>query len=264
MATFTQLDAAQIGEFLGTFDVPPLVDFSGVPGGSVNSNFEVRVAAGRYFLRVYEEQGRDGAHAEAATLAHLVANGVPTAAPLRRRDGTALGELDGKPAALFPWREGTIRCQASVTPEDAFRVGGALATVHLAGADEVRDGGRAARPWSELGEGRFRYDDLVGRLAGIAAQKSALGSQAAPLRRALDRCHGERTRDLPSGLLHGDLFRDNVLWAEDGQISALLDFESAHHGPWVFDLMIAVLAWCVGDALDGALASQFSILIILI
>ena len=67
------------------------------------------------------------------------------------------------------------------------------------------------------------------------------------------RARSERPR-LAVGRHHGDLFRDQVLWSDDGEISALLDFESACHGTFAYDLMVTVLAWCVGDDLDPALA----------
>ena len=62
---------------------------------------------------------------------------------------------------------------------------------------------------------------------------------------------GARDRSLPRGLIHGDLFRDNVLWAPSGEIAALLDFESACEGSYAYDLMVTVLSWCFGDDLDG-------------
>jgi homoserine kinase type II len=55
--------------------------------------------------------------------------------------------------------------------------------------------------------------------------------------------------------MHGDLFRDNVLWDAGGEIAALLDFESACAGSYAYDLMVTVLSWCFGDELEAGLAS---------
>ncbi len=244
MATFTSLSEIQIAQFLDGFAVGSLVSFAGVPAGSVNSNFEIWVAEkNRYFLRVYEEQGWEGAVSEAKMLERLAALGVPTPAPLRRRDGSTVAVLADKPAALFPWREGTMRCQRGVSPADTFQLGAALARVHVAEGGESR------------GEGRFRPEDLLVRLEKIAREGGELATEAAPLRLALDEACARRDPRLPSGLVHGDLFRDNVLFSADGEIAALLDFESAHDGAFAYDLMVTVLAWCVGDTLDGPLAS---------
>jgi homoserine kinase type II len=147
-----------------------------------------------------------------------------------------------RPVALFPWRDGEILCQARVTPEVARRVGEKLAEVHRAGAT-----------FGEPRPGRFRIEDLRVRLERIAAARdSALSSMAPAIGAELDRAERVRNPDLPRGIIHGDLFRDNVLW-ENGALVALLDFESACDGPWVYDLMVSVLAWCYASDLDEQL-----------
>ena len=144
-----------------------------------------------------------------------------------------------RPVALFPWRNGEILCQARVTPEAAREVGVKLAEVHRAGAN-----------FGERKPGRFRIADLRVRLARIdEAADPALRAIVPEIRARLDRAERARNHDLPGGIIHGDLFRDNVLW-EDGKLVALLDFESACDGSWVYDLMVTVLAWCYGDDFD--------------
>ena len=244
MAVLTPISDAEARAFLSAFDAGELVRLRGIAAGSVNSNFALETTRGPYFLRVYEEQGHDGAVAEAALLEHLARAGVPTPAPLAMRDGSRIGELRGKSSALFPWREGTMRCQAGVTGEDARRVGAALAAVHRAGAH-----GLGAAPVS-----RFQESQLVERLDRIAKDAAPeLAREALPLRAKLAAWSARRDPMLPRGLIHGDLFRDNVLWNDAGTVAALLDFESASDGVLAYDLMVTALAWCVGDALDTAL-----------
>ena len=245
MAACTPLIAHDLAVFLGDFELGAARSHAPVAGGSVNSNFVVDIDGQRVFLRIFEEQNHEGAEAEAGMLERLATRGVPTPAPLLRRDGRAIGTLCGKPAALFPWRDGSMRCQASVGAHEALLIGEALATVHLAGRDEHR------------GPGRFELTDLLGRVRSkIAhAEDPALASQAELLARALETTSAERRSDLPRGLVHGDLFRDNVLWSqpEGGPIAALLDFESASDGTFAYDLAVTILSWCFGDGLDVTL-----------
>jgi homoserine kinase type II len=244
MAVLTSIDEADAVSLLSAYGLGPLRVLAGVPAGSVNSNFALEVeGTGRLFLRLYEERDRVGAAREAALLERLALAGVPTPAPLRRTDGQLVSAVRGKAAALFPWREGGMRCQASVTPHDARLVGQALARVHAAGATE------------ELEEGRFRFEDLLQRLDRIERSRDAqLVARVPALRGALRSIHAARDRSLPRGLTHGDLFRDNVLWDAAGDVSALLDFESACADSLAYDLMVTVLSWCVGDELDAGLA----------
>src|SRR5580704_7769068 len=237
-------DARRLGALYG-------LDVTGarpVLAGSVNTNVELSIAGGgRAFLRVYEEQARGAAMGEARMLAHLAARGVATPCPcaLAADPAAHIAEHAGKPVAVFPWVDGEVLCQARVTPDAAAQVGEALARVHLAGASF--DG---APP------GRFGADALAGRLGALhtTALPDELACVVERLEGRLERYRG-RTHDGTdgAGLVHGDLFRDNVLW-RGGRIAALLDFESASRGSYAFDLMVTILAWCFGDRLDPGLA----------
>jgi homoserine kinase type II len=244
VAVLTAIDDSDAQALLTAHGLGPLRHLEGIAGGSVNSNFALEVAKGRLFLRLYEEQDLAGAERETAMLERLAAAGVPTPSPLRRLDGGFVSVVRRKPAALFPWREGGMRCQLAVTADDTLRLGAALAQVHLAGANE------------KATVGRFGFEHLVERLDRIAASGDTHFALLVPgLRVALERAHGARAESLPGGLVHGDLFRDNVLWAARGDIAALLDFESACAGTYAYDLMVTILSWCFGDGLDPRLAS---------
>jgi homoserine kinase type II len=215
--------------------------------GSVNTNIELTLRDGtRAFLRVYEEQTLSTAAGDAGLLEHLSSRGVVTPRPLAllASAATFVTEHAGKPVAVFPWVEGEILCQARVTPDAAAQVGEALARVHLAGASfanpprtrfgpaQLEDRVRSLRASKLPVELASTVERLAARLASFAARAPA-GDGA--------------------GLVHGDLFRDNVLWS-GGRLAALLDFESASYESYAFDLMVTILSWCFGDGLDPALA----------
>jgi homoserine kinase type II len=259
MAVLTAITQDEARALVEAYGLLGLRAVDGIPAGSVNSNFALHVAAppglsfgaapgvsfgaARFFLRIYEEQDKTGAEHETAMLEHLARAGVPTPAPLRRTDGSLVSLVRGKPAALFPWRDGQMRCQAGVTQEDARLVGEALARVHLAGADLVAH------------RGRFEFEHLLERLDRVARSGSEPFERLVPsLRAALVRTHQARDSGIPAGLIHSDLFRDNVLWDPSGRVAALLDFESACRGTFAYDLMVCVLSWCVGDDLEPYLA----------
>lgn len=239
MAIFTVPRDDELDAYARAYDLGDLRSSRGIEAGTVNTSYVLELATGRHFLRIYEEQGMAGAAREAALLAHLAAAGVPTPAPVRARDGAFVRILAGKPAALFPWIEGDMLCQRAVTPEAAHRVGAALARVHLTGP----------APGAPLDGGRFGPAELVRRCDRVATSNDPEArAEAEALRAAVARASAQRRPDLPTGLVHGDLFRDNVLWSR-GEIAALLDFESAHRGPFVFDLAVTILSWSFGAEL---------------
>jgi homoserine kinase type II len=246
MATLTPLpldDARRLGAAYG-LDVATV---RGIPAGSVNSNYALGLAGeggGQVFLRVYEEQQAESAAGEARLLAHLAAEGVktPRPRPLAADASAFIAEHAGKPVAVFPWIEGDSLCQKLVTVEAARKLGAALGEVHRAGDTFV--GAPASR---------FGAPQLAARLRGLEAMDLDAELTAVVARLGADLA---RLTDRPivgQGLIHGDLFRDNVLW-QAGEITALLDFESASIGSRPFDLMVTILAWCFGDALDPELA----------
>ncbi|HSC89245.1 MAG TPA: homoserine kinase [Polyangiaceae bacterium] len=212
--------------------------------GSVNSNFLLETAEGRpLFARIYEEQGPEGARFELSLNEALAQAGVPVALPVRRLDGAQFAMVGDKPFAVYERARGEVLCQARVTPQVTRALGAALARVHLA------DLGGLVVP-----EGRFDRAALLGRLETVERSgRAALLAGASRVRALLERLDRERSTELPRGLIHGDLFRDNALVSGDG-ISALLDFESACAGSYVYDVAVTLLAWCYGDRLDAELA----------
>jgi homoserine kinase type II len=252
MATLTPLPEPE-GRALGAVYGLDVAGVRGIPAGSVNSNYALELpGGGRAFLRIYEEQGLDGATREVRLLDHLATRGVPTPRPMARRDGGGFfASHAGKPVAVFPWVDGEIACQARVTQARVRAVGAALAAMHSAGAG-----------FEGLHAGRFGVDALRDRLRRVPAEarRGELGDAVTLLEARLDQAwRAEDASELPVGVAHGDLFRDNVLWqpGDDGapgeRIAALLDFESASRQPLIFDLAVTALAWCFGDALDAAL-----------
>ncbi len=248
MAVLTAIGDDEARRLLAAYGFGEFRGLEGVAGGSVNSNFRLTHATPtgerQVFLRLYEERDLAGARRETAMIEKLARAGVPTPAPFARTDGALVSVTCGKPAALLPWSEGVMRCQAGVTANDARCIGQALARVHITGSLE------------ECEDGRFRLEDLSSRLDRVARCGSPqLVALVPSLRSRLVRAHTARDPLLPRGLVHGDLFRDNVLWGAEGQIAALLDFESACDGTYAYDLMVTILAWCFGDDLERHLTS---------
>jgi len=241
MATFTPLSPADAAHIAAEHGLGSCQRVIPVQAGTVNSNYFLETASGRVFVRLYEQQDVDGVRYEWELLDHLGARGV--AVP-ERVQGPLPGALrvGGKPVAVFRAVAGEDLCQARVTVARAESVGAALALASRAGQD-----------FAIRREGRFTFADIERLLASAAAaQRPELATCIARLR-AL---HAELTAsapDLPRGVVHGDLFRDNVLWQGE-QIVALLDWESASDGVVIYDLAVTLLAWCCGDELDWTLA----------
>jgi homoserine kinase type II len=227
MALLTRLDDAEVRQI-----VAPMVleSWQALPAlGTVNSNYRVRASGRDWFLRVNEGKSERDVAAEVALLVKLGARGVPTPQPL----APGYVAWRDKFVTLFPWVEG----REAAGLADAALAGEALAKIHAAGTD------------GELPRNHYTLDELERRLstfAGDARFAEVAPQLALTLASARRRSHF-RGRE---GLIHQDLFPDNLL-VLDGKLAAVLDFEQATRGPLVYDVAVALNAWCWdGERID--------------
>lgn len=211
-----------------------------IDAGTLNSSYVLASAGRRFFLRICERAEPREAEAEVRLLARLAADGVPVAAPLMRVDcpESWAARWAGKPAFVLRWIDGASLRAREVQPAHAWRVGVALAKVH-----------RASVAVTDVPATKFGIARLAALVAGIdvAGRGADLCAAIGRLRRQIDE---QTAQPLPiRGLIHGDLFRENVLWSGPN-LAAVLDFEAACAGNFAFDLMIAALAWCYGTCFD--------------
>jgi homoserine kinase type II len=237
MGTFRTLSASDIDEILGHFGLPGHQSSTPISAGTVNTNYAVTGADGqpRLFLRINEGKAGDDVVREGAIVNHLAARGVKTPRPLVATTGEPFARWRDVFVSIFPFVDGRTLVRHEVGATEARAAGCALAELHLAGAD-----------YPDHRPGRYEPDEIDRRLHIIAAQKDdpSLASAVAILAPAL--AHLRKSRPpLPLGLIHGDLFIDNVLY-DDTRLTALLDFEQASWGRLAYDLAVSVLAFGFG------------------
>jgi homoserine kinase type II len=238
MALFRSLSLAEVNEILADYELPPAVACAPIAVGTINTNVRVQTADGLRFLRINEGKSLEDVRREAAIVSHLAARGVPTPAPLRARDGQPFTRWRGQLVSLFPWLPGRTLSRADLVPAHAAEVGRALAALHLAGAD-----------YPDHSPGRYEPAEIDRRLATVAALATAARSDLQDaikiLGPELAALPADRHRDLPMGIIHADLFIDNVMYEGDG-LAALIDFEQAAWGRLTYDLAVTTLAFGYG------------------
>jgi homoserine kinase type II len=237
MGTFRTLSAEEVGELLTGYGLAGYRSHRAVAAGTINTNLAIELADAVYFLRVNEGKALPDVAREATIVDHLAARGVPTPRPLRARSGEPWLAWRGLYISMFPWVPGRVLARAEVEPAHARQAGAALARLHRAGED-----------FPDTRPGRYEPAEITRRFAaieGVAAGDPELAAAAAELGPALTRLAASRAPALPLGLIHGDLFIDNVLFAGE-ELTALLDFEQASWGRLVYDLAVSVLAFGFG------------------
>jgi len=232
MAVYTEVSAEDIEGFVADYDIGEVLSFKGIAEGVENSNYLLQTDRGHYILTLYEKRvDADDLPFFLGLMEHLAARGIDCPVPLHARDGKALRQLCGRPAALISFLEGlwprrsqTFHCAA---------LGGALARLHLAGADFKlrRENALSVTGWRPLLEScQARADEVKPGLAEALEQELTLLEQSWP-------------KDLPAGVIHADLFPDNVFFRGE-RLTGIIDFYFACNDFFAYDLAVCLNAWC--------------------
>jgi len=232
MAVYTDVTAEDLGRFLADYDIGELLAYKGIAEGVENSNFLVHTSRGYFILTLYE---RRVAEADLpfflGLMEHLASRGITCPQPVKNSAGQTLGRLAGRPAAMVTFLDGLWIRRPSAA--HCAALGEALARLHIAGGDFPmrRDNALSVAGWRQLYEScRERAHEVRRDLTGIVAAE-------------LDALERDWPRSLPQGVIHADLFPDNVFFLGD-RLSGLIDFYFACTDTLVYDVAICLNAWC--------------------
>ncbi len=232
MAVYTDVTDEELQQFLAGYDLGRLLSYKGIAEGVENSNFLLHTAKGYFILTLYEKRVAAGDLPFFLNLMeHLATRGINCPQPVRGRSGEKLGQLARRLAAIVTFLDGVWIRRPNAAHCGA--VGEALAALHLAGADfgMTRPNGLSVAGWRPLFEAAARRADTVqpGLCETIAAE--------------LARLERDWPRDLPQGVIHADLFPDNVFFLGD-RLSGLIDFYFACTDALAYDVAVCLNAWC--------------------
>jgi homoserine kinase type II len=242
MALYTVLSPGELAEVAARFGLPPPDRAEPEPRGRVNTSYHLWAGGRRWFLRVAEGKGEADVRFEAAVHQALCQAGFPAPRLRPAADGRPFAPAAGKPAMLFAYAPGEPCPPAEAGPERCRRVGEQLGRLHDLSGGLLPERGNPYGPAC-----------VAGWLDGLSAGPGEEALAAAlPIWREESRA-AAALPGAPRGLVHGDLFPDNVLWVGD-RIAAVLDWEMSCTEAFAWDLAVAVDAWCYTDRHDAARA----------
>jgi homoserine kinase type II len=232
MAVYTDVTAEELAGFLAGYELGELLSYKGIAEGVENSNFLVHTSAGTYILTLYEKRvAAKDLPFFLGLMQHLASRGITCPLPIKNKQGAALGKVAGRPAAIISFLDGLwIRRPSAV---HCAGLGEALARLHLAGLDF--DGKRrntlSVDGWRPLFEHcRDRVNEVQRSLRDL------IETELATLER-------DWPRGLPQGVIHADLFPDNVFFLGD-KLSGMIDFYFACNDALAYDIAVCLNAWC--------------------
>lgn len=232
MAVYTEVSDEELDAFVGTYDIGGLLSYKGIAEGVENSNFLIHTETGSYILTLYEKRVNPNDLPFFLGLKdHLSANGLNCPTPVKNKQGKTLGHLAGRPAAIVTFLEGMWVRRPTV--EHCEQLGRAMAEMHKAGEgfELTRDNALSVGGWRPLFAMCADRADTV--QAGLKDEIEA----------ELAFFEANWPSELPKGVIHADLFPDNVFFLRQ-ELSGLIDFYFACNDLLAYDIAICINAWC--------------------
>ncbi|MCB1383325.1 MAG: homoserine kinase [Notoacmeibacter sp.] len=232
MAVYTDISEEELEAFLSAYPVGRLLSYRGIAEGVENSNFMLHAEGGSFILTLFEKRTNEqDLPFFTGLMDHLAGKGLTCPQPVKRSDGAIIGRLAGRPAIIVSFLEGMWPRRP--TAAHCREVGAALARMHLAAADfpVSRANGLALKDWRPLFDlAAARADEVEPGLAGEVAAE-------------LDVLEASWPQGLPAGVIHADLFPDNVFFLGE-KLSGLIDFYFACNDVLAYDVAVCLNAWC--------------------
>jgi homoserine kinase type II len=239
MAVYTEVADGDLEAFVAGYDIGTVLSAKGIAEGVENSNYLLVTTTGTFILTLYEKRvAPEDLPFFLGLMEHLATRGVNCPVPVHDRKGEALGKLAGRPAAIVTFLPGMWTRRPRI--EHCAATGGLLAQVHRAAQDFTlrRENALSVRAWRPLFEKC---------LDGVDKVQAGLGDEIAA---ELNWLEAQWPSGLPEGVIHADLFPDNVFFLR-GQVSGIIDFYFACNDMLAYDLAILLNAWCFES--DGSL-----------
>ena len=239
MSVYTYLHEQDIQQLLELYDIGQLETFTGIDGGVENTNYFIDLSKNgtrqRYVLTLFEYLPTKALPFFIDLTDELAAGNIPVPAPIRDKFGKALHSLKGKPALIAPCLPG--KHIKNVTDEHCEKMGEVLGRIHRIGQQsKLQQKNQRGIHWLNLQQQRLQPLMDKEDAALMTEQWQSIVNSLAEF------------NQLPEGLIHGDLFHDNVLFAHH-QITGVIDFYNACHDWLIYDVAVTVNDWCLNQDL---------------
>lgn len=231
MSVYTIIEENELNAFLLNYNVGELDDFQGISDGIENTNYFVNTSKGRFVLTIFEQHSFEEMQYYLNLMHHLSDHKVPSANPVADKQGRYLSEFKGKPIALVERLNGGSIIKATVN--HCQQLGEAIGKMHSAGLSyDAHQKNPRGPAWCQ-----HTAHQVMSKLSE---------SEQTVLDKEIHFQKEKRHADLPRGVVHADLFRDNALWDENN-FSGIIDFYYSCDDVLLYDLAVTANDWCTND-----------------
>ncbi len=232
MAVYTKLKKNELEEFFSKYNLGSLLDYSEIKEGIENTNYLIKTEKGKFILTLYEKRVDEK---DLPFFINLMKNlsdkNFPSPEPIINKNGNYISEILNKKAAVISFLDGYAKKKLS--PEDCYEVGINTAKLHLITKDlsGKRKNKLSVDSWREI------YSKIQKDCSKIHPSLSAT------IEKNLSEIEKKWPKNIPAGIIHADLFPDNIFF-KDNKLSGIIDYYFSCHDFYAFEIAICLNALC--------------------
>ena len=239
MAVYTRLNQSKIEEILSNYNLGKLDSFKGIEEGIENTNYFLSVNKRKLILTVYEKRVKPEDLPFFSNLMSSLNNAnFKCPAPVKNNNNSTITNFDGKKLMIVSFLEG--KAKSNLTPKNCKAIGIETAKMHeLTKNFKIkRQNDLSVNSWRSL------FDDVKDQCSMLHKDLPKL------IEENLNSVEKKWPKDLPKGIIHADLFHDNIFFNKD-KLSGIIDFYFSCEDFFAFEIAICFNALCFDGAKEN-------------
>ena len=228
MGVFTNLFQDEIDFIEEKYNIK-ILEIKNIDNGILNSNFYIKTKNKKYILRIYEANRTIEEEKQELILLDKIADFIPVSTAIKNIDNECISILNNKKIALFEYIDGSsiTKIDTHIIREIAMYIG----KLHsISKGFSFEEYNRKTRI-----DFNFYYNEIKKSEIDFKFKNELLNSA--------DEISKYDFSILSSGIIHGDIFPDNVLLDKYNNIKVIFDFNESYYAPFIFDIAIVINFW---------------------
>jgi len=232
MAVYTKLSKNQLKEFFAKYNLGDLVNYKEIKDGIENTNYLIEVGKGKFILTLYEKRVEEkDLPFFIGLMRNLFDKKFPSPEPIINKNGSYISSILNKKAAVVSFLDGNAK--KILNPNNCYEVGVHTAKLHMITKNlkAKRVNKLSIKSWREI------YDKVKKDCSKIHPNLTNT------IEKSLEEVEANWPKDIPSGIIHADLFPDNIFFKNE-KLSGIIDYYFSCSDFYAFEIAICLNALC--------------------
>ena len=232
MAVYTKLSESEIKDFFSKYNLGKLLNYRGIKEGIENTNYFTEAEKGKFILTIYEKRVEEkDLPFFISLMKNIYDKNFPSPEPIINKNGSYISEILKKKAAIISFIDGNTK--KNLSPDECYQVGTYAAKLHqiTKKLNIKRENKLSVNSWREI------YNKVGKNCTKIDKNLPEI------IEKNLNDIEKNWPKNIPSGIIHADLFPDNIFFKKN-KLSGIIDYYFACHDFYAFEIAICLNALC--------------------